>query len=298
MSPIPPDLEELRRRIDEIDDRLQDLLIERFEIVMRVAAEKRDGTLSPYQPAREAAIIRRLVVRNRPPYQTATLVRMWRELLAGTIRLQGNFRVAVCAPPDLPAVWDLARDHYGSNTTMQPYPSAGAVIRAVSDGQAELGVLPMPQEEEPDPWWRLLVSADGHTPRVVARLPFGSRGNARAEHADALVIGGGAAQPSGRDRTLFATENASNISRGRVFALLSALGLECTFLAICDDAKGSNALIELSGFIALSDPRLDRLRAQLGPELYRLTEFGGYAEPLQLDAAATARAADPVAARG
>jgi len=297
MSPIPSDLGELRRRIDEIDDRLQELLIERFETVLRVAAQKRDGSVSPYQPAREAQIIRRLIARNRPPYQPATLVRMWRELLAGTTRLQGPFRVAVYAPGDAPRVWDLARDHYGSHTTMQPHPSAGAVIRAVTEGQAEIGVLPMPEEEEPDPWWRLLVSADGNTPRVVARLPFGASGNARAGRADALVIGGGAAQPSGEDRTLFAAEIAPNISRGRVFALLSAMGLDCTFLAITNGAEGANALIELRGFVALADPRLQRLRAQLGADLYRLTEFGAYAEPLGLDSTA-ARVADPRVARG
>ncbi len=46
MSDIPSDLEHLRRRIDEIDDRLQDLLIERIDIVSRVAAHKRnDGSV-------------------------------------------------------------------------------------------------------------------------------------------------------------------------------------------------------------------------------------------------------------
>ncbi len=289
MPPIPSDLEDLRRRLDEIDDKLQDLLIERFEIVLDVAAQKRDGTLAPHQPAREAAIIRRLIARNRPPYQPATLVRMWRELFAGTTRLQGRFRVAVYAPPDTPGLWDLARDHYGSLTPMLAYQSAGLVIRAVAEGEAEIGVLPMPQEEEPDPWWRLLVSTDEFAPRVVSRLPFGSRGNSRAGGAGALSIGRGRSQPTGKDRTLLATENTSDISRGRIFALLSALGLECTFLASCDHAEGANTLMELAGFIELSDPRLDSFQAQLGPALYRLTELGVYAEPLQLDGGGTAR---------
>ena len=46
------DLEELRRRLDAIDDRLQDLLIERLEIVSRVAAEKRGGSVPAHVPAR------------------------------------------------------------------------------------------------------------------------------------------------------------------------------------------------------------------------------------------------------
>ena len=62
MSEIPSDLEGLRQRIDEIDDRLQDLLIERLEIVANVAAHKRGkGAIAAHQPAREAEMIRRLV---------------------------------------------------------------------------------------------------------------------------------------------------------------------------------------------------------------------------------------------
>jgi chorismate mutase len=298
MSPMPADLEDLRRRLDEIDDRLQDLLIERFEIVLEVAAEKRGGEVAPHQPAREAEIIRRLVARNRGALPDDTLVRIWRELLCGTTRLQGTFRIAVYAPADAPGFWDLARDHYGSHAALHPHPSAGAVIRAVAEGQAEIGVLPMPQEEERDPWWLLLLSQDRQTPRVVCRLPFAGRGNARTGRADALAIGRFAPQATGRDRTLFVAEIAPDISRARIFSLLSAVGLEGTYLGLRDRAGGSDALIEIRGSVPLADPRLDRFRAQLGNELYRLTELGGYAEPLQLDASAARPAAEPIAARG
>ncbi len=281
MSDIPSDLEQLRRRIDEIDDRLEDLLIERIDIVSRVAAHKRnDGGVAAHQPAREAEIIRRLIARNHGAFPPATLVRMWRELLAATVRLQGSVTIAVYAPPEAQGFWDIARDHYGSHTPILAFGSTGQVIRAVTEGQAAIGVLPMPQEEEPDPWWRHLLSTREDAPHVIARLPFGARGNARFDAGDALAIGRGAEQETGRDRTLFATENAPDISRGRMFSTLSALDLACTFMASCEHAEGVNTLIEIDGFVPVSDPRLDRFRAQLGPALYRFLRFGGYAVPL------------------
>ena len=281
MSDFPSDLEQLRRRIDEIDDRLQDLLIERIDIVSRVAAHKRsDGGLAAHQPAREAEIIRRLVSRNQGAFPPAPLVRMWRELLGATVRLQSSITVAVYAPPEAQGFWDIARDHFGSHTPMLAYRSIGQVIRAVTESQAAIGVLPMPQEEDPDPWWRHLLSTHDNAPHVIARLPFGGRGNARSNGTDALAIGHGAEQETGRDRTLFATENAPDISRGRMFSTLSALDLTCTFMASCKQAEGVNTLIELEGFVPVSDPRLVRFRAQLGSALYRLLRFGGYAMPL------------------
>jgi chorismate mutase/prephenate dehydratase len=281
MSEIPSDLEQLRRRIDEIDDRLQDLLVERINIVSRVAAYKRGGDrIAAHQPAREAEIIRRLISRNHGPFPPATLVRMWRELLAATTRLQGAFTIAVYAPPEALGFWDIARDHYGSHTPMLTYRSTAQVIRAVTEGQAAIGVLPMPEEGDPDPWWRHLLSTHDNAPHVIARLPFGARGNARSSSADALAIGHGGQQQTGRDRTLIATENAPDISRGRMFSTLSALGLVCTFMASCQHAEGVNTLIEIEGFVPASDPRLERLKEQLGPALYRLLGFGGYAMPL------------------
>lgn len=281
MSEAPSDLEHLRRRIDEIDDRLQDLLIERVDIVSHVGAHKRQaGSVAAHQPAREAEIIRRLVERGGGAFPPATLVRMWRELLAATVRLQGAFAVAVYVPPGMPGFWDLARDHYGSHTPMQAYGSTGQVIGAVIEGQAAVGVLPMPQEGEADPWWRHMLSAQENAPHVIARLPFGGRGNARVDGTNALAIGRGPAQQSGRDRTLLVTENAEGVSRGRLVSLLSELGLSCSFLASCEHADGANSLIELDGFVPLSDPRLVVLRTRLGPAVSRLLPFGGYAVPL------------------
>ena len=279
MSDSPSDLDLLRRRIDEIDDNLQDLLAERMDVVVRVGAHKRGNSVQDFhQPAREAEILRRLVARTHD-FPPATLVRMWRELLAATVRRQGSFTIAVFATPEARDCWDLARDHYGSHAPINSYTSTAQVIRAVTEGRANIGVLPIPDEEEPDPWWRHLLSSDENAPHVIARLPFGARGNARAD-SDALAIGRGSQAPTGRDRTLIATENDPDISRGRMFSMLAGLNLSCSFMASCHNADAVNTLIELDGFVPVTDPRLQRFRELLGPALSRLLWFGGYAVPL------------------
>jgi len=72
-----------------------------------------------------------------------------------------------------------------------------------------------------------------------------------------------------------------------MFSTLAGLGLDCNFMAACERAEGVNTLIEIEGFVPVSDPRLDRFRAQLGPALYRLLRFGGYAVPLSAAELAT-----------
>ncbi len=281
MSDTPSDLAHLRRRIDEIDDRLQDLLIERIGFVSRIAALKLDdGGVAAHQPAREAEIIRRLISRNHRAFPPAALVRMWRELLGATTRTQGPFMIAVYAPPETLGYWDLARDHYGSLTTMTAYPSTAQVIRAVTDKRAAIGVLPMPQEGDVDPWWRHPLLALDAAPRVITRLPFGSPGNARSDGTAALAIGHSEREATGDDRTLIVTENTLHISHDSIKKTLLALGLECTLPAWCEQAGGANTLIELDGFIELTDPRIEDFRAQLGEDLQRIIPLGGYAVPL------------------
>jgi chorismate mutase / prephenate dehydratase len=273
-----PELEELRRRIDVIDNNLLELLVDRLEVVAQVAAFKADGNAAIYVPSREAAIIRRLVARCGDGLSVGTMVRIWRELLGAGVRHEGPFAVGAYVPPGAPGVWDISRDHFGSQMPMTVFQTTLQVIRAVTDRRVAVGVLPIPQEGDPDPWWVHLLSPDADAPRVIARLPFGPRGNVRFD-GDALVIGFGPQMASGGgDRTLIATENAVDISHSRFVAALTAAGLTCTFLASAGEP--ANTLIEIDGFATLADPRLAQLRERLGGDLYRLLAIGSYAVPL------------------
>jgi chorismate mutase len=263
-----------------IDDQMHDLLIERAEIVAQVAASKRSGDVAFYQPAREAQILRRLAARHHGILPVAPVLRIWREMLAATVRLETPFAVAVSVPAQSQGLWDLARDHYGSHTPMSACRSSREVIRAVIEGNATVGILPTPEAGEPDPWWPHLGSQNDNALQVVARLPFGIRGNARSDNTDAFVIACSAPQQTGADRTLFVIQSVIDTSRARLRELLAAADLNGIFLASYEDAQRTLHLIDLEGFIPASDPRISRFYKQFGAAQHRLLSFGGYASPL------------------
>jgi chorismate mutase/prephenate dehydratase len=138
MAAVSRPLEELRAEVDRIDQVIVELLIERTTVVRRIGAVKGDGADGrlAMRPAREAVILRRLVALAGDRFPAAVLIRMWRELLAHTTRLQVPVSVAVCATPGSLAIWDLARDHFGSSTPMMRVESASQALRAVGDGSA------------------------------------------------------------------------------------------------------------------------------------------------------------------
>src|SRR5262249_5120954 len=135
-------LDDLRREIDEIDDEMHDLLMRRTTLVEAIGAVKKSDGVPAIRPGREAKILRRLIARHAGKFPRAPSVRIGREILSGTTRIQVDFAVAVHVPESAPGLWDVARDHYGSLTPMTAFSTASQVLRAVTEGGASVGVLP------------------------------------------------------------------------------------------------------------------------------------------------------------
>jgi chorismate mutase-like protein len=280
MSKTAAPLEDLRRRIDAIDDQIHDLLMQRAEVVEAIGDSKRSVNGSILRPGREARILRRLVARHRGRFPRPVLVRLWRELLSGTVAIQTDFLVAVHAPEDASGCWDLARDHYGSHTPMAAYRSLGEVLRVVTEERAGAGVLPMPEQGERDAWWRVLAAGGADGPRVIARLPFAGRGNARKEGGDALVISRSAPEPSGEDRSLIVVETDGEVSRARLIAAFSAVGLEVTHIVTVEAGPSVAAhLVEIDDLAVPDDRRLASAIEPLGDKVMRVSSLGFYARP-------------------
>src|SRR4051812_33378177 len=90
----PPSLEAVRRRIDALDSELLRLVDERASLARIVAAAKRaagDGGKFGLRPAREAAILRRLIGAERMAANPSLVVRIWRELIGDSLASQGPF---------------------------------------------------------------------------------------------------------------------------------------------------------------------------------------------------------------
>ena len=282
MAQKPETLDDLRRRIDALDDALHDLLIERSEVNRRIGAIKaksRDGGPA-WRPGREASVLRRLVARHRGPLPRAALVRIWRELMTAFLRLQSDFSVAVFGGADDGACREIARDHFGSLTTISTNESAHQVLREVAEGRAAIGVLPLPQQDDPQPWWPMLLGPDAETPRVIARLPFVPGALTRTQ-SEALVIGRVPVEPSGRDRSLIVIEMVEPVSRATMRRQLDAAGLDGAFLQI-GYAQSSEHTLNLVD-VDLTDAKLEKLAKGLGKRAGPIRSIGGYAVPLTLE---------------
>ncbi|MFV3076624.1 chorismate mutase [Niveispirillum fermenti] len=284
--PAKPTLDDLRREIDEIDSTIHQLLMRRAQVVEEVAKVKPPGR--PFiRPAREAEIVRNLVARHGGAFPVNAIVRMWREMIAALTRIQGPLAMAVVCPnEERGALWDNARDHFGSTTPAIAVNTPMSALRAVSDGTATLAVVPWPEEDDNDPWWRFILSPDGKTPRVVARLPFlrTTGQSVGREGGDALVLAAVPMEETGDDRTLLALEVPQDVSRGRLKDVLEAAGFTTLQFRTHHQPNGGGSvhLVEVESFVAGDDPRLTTVRQRLGEAASHVLPIGAYATPVML----------------
>ncbi len=274
-------LDSLRREIDRIDDALHDLLMERAGIVERVAAVKGEGGLAVIHPGREVAILRRLAGRHAGRLPMGVIARMWREMLSGTVFMQGPFSVAVFADQENQGVWDLARDQFGSHSEMTAYASPREVLHQVMTGAVTVGVLPAPSEQDRDPWWPLLCLADA--PRVFSTLPFAGPGNARGPQREAFAVGKIEPVDTGDDRTLIVLETREALSRDGLGDLVRGAGLEPCKLVSTRSVPWMH-LAEVAGFVGANEPRVEALR--VNGIVQRLDWVGAFGSPLAVEAPA------------
>lgn len=277
MSDGKQPLSALREKIDGIDNALHDLLMERAGVAAAIRDSKTEGPV--WRPAREAQVLRRLIDRHDGPFPRATIVQIWREIVSAMVRLQGEFAVAVYAGDESRWCRDMARDHFGAETPLAFYSSTRAVLTAVQDGSATVGVLPSPEDSENAPWWPALAGMSGSRPTVCAQLPFGPTAPGNGDSA--VCVADILPEASGDDRSLFAFRTNPEISRARLSSAISAAGIKPRRLigrgASTDDT--SLFLAELDDFAAPDDARLTRLADPDDGIAEAVIFLGAYATP-------------------
>ena len=248
-------LSSLREEIDSIDDQLHDLIVRRADIAAAVRSSK--GNSSVWRPAREAQIVRRLIARHKGPFPRSTIFRLWREIVSAMVRLQGEFTVAVYSPEGSHPCREMARDHFGAGTPLSLHSSVNAVLTAIQEGEATVGILPIPEDGEDSPWWMTLTTMEiKRGLSVCARLPFVPIEVNRSESA--LCVAKIEASPSGDDRSFFVLRTLPEVSRTRLQEAIAAADLELIRLIGRDEQLEDEPIFlsELEGFIEPNDARI------------------------------------------
>jgi chorismate mutase len=182
-SPPSDELAKLRVEIDRIDAEMHALLMERGRIIdTLIAIKARQGGGSAFRPAREASMMRALVLRHKGLLPLDTVEGIWRVIISTFTYVQAPYSVHVDVSRGESAIRDSARFHFGFTVPFVPHMSPRAVVEAVRNSGGDLGLLPVDAGPNASPWW--LQLAEPSAPKVIARLPFVER----ADHPAGMPV--------------------------------------------------------------------------------------------------------------
>lgn len=141
------ELDELRKKIDEIDLKILELLNKRTEIVLEVGKAKQNRQLKIHSPERELSILKQLKEKNAGPFPNETLKSIYEEILSASLSLQQPLKVAYLGP-SATFTHLAARRQFGSSTEYLSESTIKEVFEAVVRDKAQYGVVPIENSTE------------------------------------------------------------------------------------------------------------------------------------------------------
>lgn len=138
------ELLKLRDAIDDIDERVLQLISERARVAHRIG-EIKHGNI--YRPEREAQVLRRLEGNNPGPLPAHAVKAVFREIMSHCLALEQPLTVAFLGPAGTFSE-SAARRHFGSAPALLPFSTIDDVFRAVEAGNASYGVVPVENSTE------------------------------------------------------------------------------------------------------------------------------------------------------
>ncbi len=135
-------LDDLRLKIDNIDDTLLELYNERMELVHKVGELKNTTGTPIYRPERERAILNRLKIQNKGKLTPSAIDALFLELFAVARNLELPEGVAYLGP-EASFTHQAAEGKFGAMSSYLSISSIQGVFREVAKGTVKFGVIPI-----------------------------------------------------------------------------------------------------------------------------------------------------------
>ncbi len=142
-------LPEIRKHINEIDERIQALINERATFAQKVGAAKGDveSAVDYYRPEREAEVLRSVLERNEGPLRDEEMLRLFREIMSACLAQQEPLKIGFLGPEGTFTQTAVFK-HFGHSVRALPFHTIDEVFQEVECSTADFGVVPIENSTE------------------------------------------------------------------------------------------------------------------------------------------------------
>jgi chorismate mutase/prephenate dehydratase len=148
IPPVPGnEMEALRAGIDAVDEEIVRLLDRRAHLARRIGEIKQEEGLEAYAPARERAVLNRVVALGTGKFPKRGLEAVFREIISSSISLETHLKVAYLGP-EATFTHEAALRAFGTSVELEPQATVAEVFTRVERGEAEHGIVPVENSME------------------------------------------------------------------------------------------------------------------------------------------------------
>ncbi|MEM1557961.1 MAG: prephenate dehydratase [Thermoproteota archaeon] len=137
-------IEELRKMVDQVDEKIVDAIAERIRLVKEIHRVKKSRGLAVVDEERERRVYEHVSKKAREKGLDPIVVeRVYDAIIDYDRRLQGFFKVGYLGPRGS-FTMEVAEKYFAAkHCVFQPYPTIRSVFKSVEEGEAEYGVVPV-----------------------------------------------------------------------------------------------------------------------------------------------------------
>lgn len=135
-------LDDIRGRIDSIDEQVLELLNERARCAVEIGAIKRTTQSAFYVPEREKAVMERLREKNAGPLPEEAIRAIYREVMSSIRALEKQISVCFLGPRDTFSHMASTRV-FGATAEYHPLPTVADIFDQVERRHIDYGVVPV-----------------------------------------------------------------------------------------------------------------------------------------------------------
>ncbi len=140
-------LREWRRKIDDIDDKILELIDSRVKIALEIGKVKSKEAKAYLVPDREREVLERLESQSKGPLPAKSIRAIYREIMSACISLQHPLHIAYLGP-EATFTHLAALKRFGSSVEYLSGKSITGVFTEVQKGRADYGVVPIENSME------------------------------------------------------------------------------------------------------------------------------------------------------
>src|SRR5215204_227176 len=141
------EMDALRAGIDAVDEEIVRLLDRRARVARRIGEIKQENGLEAYAPARERAVLNRVMDLGSGDFPKRGLEAVFREIISSSISLEARLKVAYLGP-EATFTHEAAVRSFGASVELEPQATVAEVFTRVERGEAGHGIVPVENSME------------------------------------------------------------------------------------------------------------------------------------------------------